>query len=523
MSSAETELTQAPASGAPGDNQGGAYSLNDDRRVRTLSPGALIAKRFFRNRLAVVGLVMLLAMFVFSFIGGVVSPYGQDEQFYTYKGIDSTFAAVSENQSLRYTMADGQEFGSILQAKVAAAIKANQTSVSRDGKTYDIANPGEGVYLITQAGKTVAVASAQVVSAADGQPAPTFDFTVAALTAKAQNATSFTADGVTYDLDDTGNITQAGADAGYVSQFIVSASDSSKTVTRELRDLVLDAIENDQDSVDYTKSDGSKVTFKISYEAYSKVYTVTENTETYVYDAYASPSFAHPLGTDKNGMDMLTRLMYGGRISLMIGFIVVFIAGGLGILLGGISGYFGGWIDNLIMRVVDVFYCIPSMPIIIILGSIMDSMQLPSLTRMIYLMIVLGILSWAPVARLVRGQILSLREQEFMVATEACGISVPHRIFRHLIPNVMPQLIVSCTMMLGSTIITEATLSFLGLGVKFPFASWGNIINDVNNAYVMTNYWFIWIPAGICLLITVLGFNFVGDGLRDAFDPKMNR
>ncbi len=122
-------------------------------------------------------------------------------------------------------------------------------------------------------------------------------------------------------------------------------------------------------------------------------------------------------------------------------------------------------------------------------------------------MLILGFLSWPGIARLVRGQILSLREQEFMTATEACGISVSKRIFRHLIGlNVIPQLIVTCTMSLGSTIITEATLSFLGLGVKFPFASWGNIINDANNTYVMTNYWFIWIPAGVCLLVTVLGF-----------------
>ena len=139
------------------------------------------------------------------------------------------------------------------------------------------------------------------------------------------------------------------------------------------------------------------------------------------------------------------------------------------------------------------------------------------------LLLILGILGWAGIARLVRGQILSLREQEFMTATEACGISVSRRIFRHLIPNVIPQLIVNCTMSLGSTIITEATLSFLGLGVKFPFASWGNIMNDVSNSYVLTSYWFIWIPAGICLMLTVLGFNFVGDGLRDAFDPKMKR
>ena len=153
----------------------------------------------------------------------------------------------------------------------------------------------------------------------------------------------------------------------------------------------------------------------------------------------------------------------------------------------------------------------------------LDGMRVDPQIRMLYLMLILGFLGWPGIARLVRGQILSLREQEFMTATEACGISVSRRIFRHLIPNVIPQLIVTCTMSLGSTILTEATLSFLGLGVKYPFASWGNIINDVNNAYVMTNYLFIWIPAGVCLLLTVLGFNFVGDGLRDAFDPKMKR
>ena len=220
---------------------------------------------------------------------------------------------------------------------------------------------------------------------------------------------------------------------------------------------------------------------------------------------------------------MLTRLMYGGRVSLVIGFVVMIISTLIGVILGGISGYFGGWIDNVIMRLVDVFYCIPSMPIIIILGAMMDEMRVDPDIRMLYLMLLLGVLGWAGIARLVRGQILSLREQEFMTATEACGVRVSRRIFKHLIPNVIPQLIVTCTMGLGSTIITEATLSFLGLGVKYPYASWGNIINDVNDTYVLTTYWLIWIPAGICLLLTVLAFNLVGDGLRDAFDPKMKR
>ena len=150
------------------------------------------------------------------------------------------------------------------------------------------------------------------------------------------------------------------------------------------------------------------------------------------------PNKEHWLGTDTNGMDMLTRLMYGGRVSLIIGFIVVAIEGSIGIVMGGISGYFGGWVDNLIMRIVDVFYCLPSMPIIIILGAAMDAMRIDSWTRMMYLMLILGFLGWPGIARLVRGQILSLREQEFMTAAEACGISAWHRIFRHLIPERYP-------------------------------------------------------------------------------------
>ncbi|MDY4969974.1 MAG: ABC transporter permease [Lachnospiraceae bacterium] len=294
-------------------------------------------------------------------------------------------------------------------------------------------------------------------------------------------------------------------------------------MSRLFKEQLEEAINADSEEFKFTDEDGQEYVYDLSYDAYTTSWSVKRGTQTYVYDSYVKPCKAHPLGTDKNGMDMLTRLMYGGRVSLIIGFIVVFIETALGVLLGGLAGYFGKWVDNLIMRIVDIFYCIPSLPLMIIIGAAMDAMKVDPQVRMLYLMLILGFLGWPSIARLVRGQILSLREQEFMTATEACGIRVSRRIFRHLIPNVIPQLIVTCTMSLGSTIIMEATLSFLGLGVKFPFASWGNIITDVNDAFVMTHYWFIWIPAGICLLIAVLGFNFVGDGLRDAFDPKMKR
>lgn len=253
-------------------------------------------------------------------------------------------------------------------------------------------------------------------------------------------------------------------------------------------------------------------------------YTVTCQQSLYVIDRYAGPSRAHLFGTDGDGMDILARMMAGGRVSLLVGFVVVLLEVLLGVLLGGLAGYFGGWADDLIMRLVDVFYCIPSMPILIILGAMFDAIRMAPYTRLFWLMAVLGFLGWAGIARMVRGQILSLREQDFMVAAEAAGLPVRRRIFRHLLPNVMPQLIVSATMGLGSVILTESTLSFLGLGVKHPMATWGTMINSVaRSTETMVKYTHIWIPVGLLICMTVIAFNFVGDGLRDAFDPRMKR
>lgn len=236
-----------------------------------------------------------------------------------------------------------------------------------------------------------------------------------------------------------------------------------------------------------------------------------------------SPSAKFLLGTDGNGMDNMTRMMYGGRISLMVGFVVIIIEMLIGVIFGGISGYFGGVVDTIMMRFVDLFNCIPYWPMMLITGSVLDARDVRGNIRIFVLVGIMGLLGWTGTARTVRGQILSLREQDFMVATEACGIRVSRRIFRHLVPNVMPLLIVSATMGLGSIIISEATLSFLGLGVQFPQASWGSILNSIKSAYDMTTYWYVWIPTGLCIVLAVLGFNFVGDGLRDAYDPKMKR
>ncbi len=507
--------------GAAGEEQ---LSLNDDRRVKVLSPGALVAKRFFRNKLAIVGLVMLATMFIFSFIGGLVTPYGQDEQFYTYTFMSKEYVAVTRNEAFRYITAEGKEFGAASQAQFLLAQMTGKDEFSYRESSYSLKQEGDDLYSIYDGdGNLLAAAYKDIVNTADGLDELSFEVKFEALKAFTNGASSFTVDGASYSLDAEHNILLDGEVVGYISRFVVQSKISGVVITRDFKERLEEAIDAGSEEFTYTGEDGEEHKYEIVYDASAKVWSVKQETETYVYDSYGSPSKEHWLGTDKNGMDMLTRLMYGGRVSLTVGFIVVIIETVLGVIMGGISGYFGGWVDNLIMRIVDVFYCIPSTPLLIILGSAMDGMEVDPQISMIYLMLILGFLGWPGVARMVRGQILSLREQEFMTATEACGVRVSRRIFKHLIPNVMPQLIVNCTMALGSTIIMEATLSFLGIGVKFPFASWGNIITDVNDAYVMTNYWFVWIPAGICLLIAVLGFNFVGDGLRDAFDPKMKR
>lgn len=514
--SEEKKINDQQESGSPEQ-----LSLNDDRRVKVLSPGTLVAKRFFRNRLAVVGLTILAVMFIFSFIGGLISPYGQDEVFYRDDIQLKEYAAMSENTEYRYLVADGQEFGTILQAQLTLHM-GKDDSFSYKGVTYDVTEEGDSLYSVSSGGRLLVIAYKDIISSNDPSQKFGFSFSFSALKAHANGEAEFTANGKTYTLDED-SVMLNGEEIAYISRFVIQSKVSGTVITKDFKERVQQAVENGETKYTYVNDAGQEREIKLEYNPAKYQWSIKEGTSTRVFDAYSFPDSAHWLGTDKNGMDMLTRLMYGGRVSLMIGFIVVIISAALGVVLGGVSGYFGGWVDNLIMRIVDIFYCIPSTPLIIILGAAMDGMRVDPQIRMLYLMLILGFLGWPGIARLVRGQILSLREQEFMTATEACGISVSRRIFRHLIPNVIPQLIVNCTMSLGSTIITEATLSFLGLGVKFPFASWGNIMNDVSNSYVLTSYWFIWIPAGICLMLTVLGFNFVGDGLRDAFDPKMKR
>lgn len=570
------------------DHVSTSQALDDEQRVKVLSPGMLVAKRFFRNKLAVAGLVILVAMFVFSFIGGMVSPYGESQVFRKTDHVWKDYAGATYNKAYIFETADGSEFPAAGQQKFILATNKGDATFEADGVTYGLENKGEEYWAIYSAepvatvltlkGKStykpagdaevtdeikegyeeavsndedtfevdgitysieksgrenlitisgeVAFATKKVFSAAGSDAELGFEFQQFALDALENGDTSFECDGVKYEMstvegETATEITKDGEVYATVSSLLVSPQANGVFLSLSFKEAVEQAIAEKASTFTALNENGEEETYQLQTK--NTQYVVRNQKETTVNDTYAAPSKKHWAGTDGNGMDMLTRLMYGGRISLMIGFVVIIIEGIIGILIGGISGYFGGWVDTILMRVVDVVICIPAMPLYIIIGSVMDYYKIDPRIRIYALCAILGIVGWPSIARMVRGQILSLREQEFMVATEATGVRISRRIFRHLIPNVIPQLIVIATMGLGDVILMEATLSFLGIGVKFPYASWGNIVNAVNDVYVLTNFWFVWIPAGFLILLTVLGFNFVGDGLRDAFDPKMKR
>ena len=230
------------------------------------------------------------------------------------------------------------------------------------------------------------------------------------------------------------------------------------------------------------------------------------------------PSSEYWLGTDEQGRDVFLRLFLGGRTSLMVGLIAAGFTVLIGSTIGGIAGYYGGWVDNLLMRFAEIVYSIPFTPTVITISGAL--MWVDSKFKMYLVMFLIGILSWPGLARMVRGQILSLREQEFMQAAEILGLSSRSRIARHLLPNTFAYIIVSATRGMAGAILTEASLSYLGLGVTPPTPTWGNMIERARNSDVFRNMQWLWVPPGIMIMLTVLSINLLGEGLRDAVDPK---
>ncbi|MNH82948.1 Oligopeptide transport system permease protein OppC [compost metagenome] len=235
------------------------------------------------------------------------------------------------------------------------------------------------------------------------------------------------------------------------------------------------------------------------------------------------PNMRHWLGTDGLGRDVLTRVLQAGRISLTVGLASMVLSVFIGSLLGAIAGYCRGIIDQIIMRVADLLLTIPSLPLLFIFGALLSEWKVPTDYRMYIVMIMLSLIGWPSLARMVRGQMLSLREREFMQAATVLGLSGRRKLFHHLLPNIVPLLIVIATLNIGGAILTESVLSFFGLGVMPPTATWGNMIDAANNMLDFQNRPWLWIPPGFSIFVTVIAINIFGDGLRDVLDPKKKR
>lgn len=227
----------------------------------------------------------------------------------------------------------------------------------------------------------------------------------------------------------------------------------------------------------------------------------------------------HILGTDEVGRDILARLMYGARVSLYIGIVATLLSETIGALVGAVAGYYGGTVDQVLMRVVDFMLTLPTLPILLVLSAMLAGQISSSFLRLNFLVLILVVFGWMGAARLVRGVVLSLREQEFTEASKALGASDLRIILRHMLPNALAPIIVNATLSVGSVIIVEAALSFLGFGVQPPTPSWGNMLTRVQDYMFLNPTLAIW--PGLAIFLTVLSINFMGDGLRDALDPRM--
>jgi len=228
------------------------------------------------------------------------------------------------------------------------------------------------------------------------------------------------------------------------------------------------------------------------------------------------PSARHPLGTDSVGRDNFTRLLYGGRVSLGIAVTVVFTYMIIGTMIGSIAGFFGGWLDNVLMRFADIVLSFPFLPLVLTIVAFLR----PGVDILI---LTISLISWPEPARLVRGEFLTLRERDFVEAARATGARPLRIILRHMLPNAVAPLIVSATLNIAGIILLEAALSYLGFGVPMPTPTWGNMLTEANNLAVLTKMPWLWIPPGLMIFVTVLSVNFVGDGLRDALDPRLKQ
>ena len=255
------------------------------------------------------------------------------------------------------------------------------------------------------------------------------------------------------------------------------------------------------------------------YTGAYQTYLVDENGK--LTDSYGMRGYL--FGTDQRGRDTFTRLIHGGKMTMTIGAVAVIVSSVVAIIVGCLSGYFGGWVDMLLMRVTEIFSSIPFLPFAMLLSYVMSNRPISENMKIFIIMLILGLLSWTGLARMIRGQVLAEREKEFVMAAKAMGVKEKSIAFRHILPNVISVILVSMTLDFAGCLLTESSLSYLGFGVQQPRPTWGNMLNGANNSIVIQNYWWQWLFPAIFLSIATISINIIGDTLRDVLDPKSSR
>lgn len=231
----------------------------------------------------------------------------------------------------------------------------------------------------------------------------------------------------------------------------------------------------------------------------------------------------YPLGTDSRGRDILTRIIHGGKMTMTIGAVAVVVSTIIAVIVGCLSGYFGGWVDMLLMRITEIFSSLPFLPFAMMLSYVIRTMPIGENTRIFIIMIILGLLSWTGLARMIRAQVLAEREKEFVIAAKSMGVKENRIAFKHILPNVISIILVNITLDFAGCMLTESSLSYLGFGVQQPQPTWGNMLNGANNSIVIQNFWWQWLFPAIALSVATISINIIGDTLRDVLDPKSSQ
>lgn len=255
------------------------------------------------------------------------------------------------------------------------------------------------------------------------------------------------------------------------------------------------------------------------YAGAKQSYTVNENDELTAKCGLRGYLF----GTDSMGRDTFTRIVHGGKMTMTIGAVAVVVSSIIAIIIGCLSGYFGGWVDMLLMRITEIFSAIPFLPFAMMLSFVIRNYPIDEKTRIFIIMIILGLLSWTGLARMIRGQVLAEREKEFVIAAQSMGVKESRIAFKHILPNIISVILVSMTLDFAGCLLTESSLSYLGFGVQLPQPTWGNMLNGANNSIVIQNYWWQWLFPSIFLSIATISINIIGDTLRDVLDPKSSQ